>query len=123
MKCNGVRADFDDTCAFVEQSPSEFAELPRGYLKYSAWGRNLMYFFFSVDLDAENHVLQIGTQIEGEIARVNVDRLDNTLGGIKTSMIKINVEGLETEVIRGKDLTFKSLSVMVVLIELNRSVQ
>ena len=82
-----------------------------------------MYFFFSVDLDAENHVLQIGTQIEGEIARVNVDRLDNTLGGIKTSMIKINVEGLETEVIRGKDLTFKSLSVMVVLIELNRSVQ
>ncbi len=81
------------------------------------------YLVFSADLDSENHVLQTGMQIEGEITRVNVDSLDNVLGGRMPTMIKIDVEGFETEVIRGGALTFNSPSLMAVLIELNGSGQ
>lgn len=78
---------------------------------------------FSADLDSENHVLQTDMQIEGEIIRVKVDNLDNILGGRMPTMIKIDVEGFETEVIRGGALTFNSPSLMAVLIELNGSGQ
>ncbi len=81
------------------------------------------YLVFSADLDAENHVLQIDMPIEGEITRVNVDSLDNVLGGRMPTMIKIDVEGFETEVIRGGAVTFNSPSLMAVLIELNGSGQ
>ena len=78
---------------------------------------------FSADLDSENHVLQTGMQIEGEITRVNVESLDNVLSGRMPTMIKIDVEGFETEVIRGGAITFNSPSLMAVLIELNGSGQ
>lgn len=81
------------------------------------------YLVFSADLDAENHVLQTDMPIEGEITRGNVDSLDNVLGGRMPTMIKIDVEGFETEVIRGGALTFNSPSLMAVLIELNGSGQ
>ncbi len=78
---------------------------------------------FSADLDAENHVLQTDMQIQGEITRVKVDSLDNVLGGRMPTMIKIDVEGFETEVIRGGALSFNSPSLKAVLIELNGSGQ
>jgi len=78
---------------------------------------------FSADLDSENHVLQTDMPIEGEITRVNVDSLDNVLGGRMPTLIKIDVEGFETEVIRGGVLAFNSPSLMAVLIELNGSGQ
>lgn len=62
-------------------------------------------------------------QNEGEITSVKVDSLDNILGGRMPTMIKIDVEGFETEVIRGGALTFNSTSLMAVLIELNGSGQ
>ena len=78
---------------------------------------------FSADLDSENHVLQTGMQIEGEITKVNVESLDNVLGGRMPTMIKIDVEGFETEVIRGGSFTLNSPSLKAVLIELNGSGQ
>jgi len=59
--------------------------------------------------------------VEGEITCVKVNSLDNVLGGRMPTMIKIEVEGFETEVIRGGALTFNSTSLMAVLIELNGS--
>ncbi len=46
LKCDGVRADSDDTCPLVEQSPSEFAELQGGCFEHRAWcGKRISCFF------------------------------------------------------------------------------
>lgn len=74
---------------------------------------------FSQGLDAENHVLSEGEVALGDCAQVPVSRLDDVLAGRMPTMIKMDVEGFETEVIRGGMTAFDSPSLEAVLIELN----
>lgn len=75
---------------------------------------------FSSNLDAENHVIPIDSfSNANESIIVKVNTLDETAKGLMPRMIKIDVEGFETEVIRGGLNTFSSPSLLAVLIELN----
>jgi FkbM family methyltransferase len=79
------------------------------------------HLLFSVNLDAENHVLPPDVIVEGESISVKVNTLDDAVRDLNPIMIKIDVEGFETEVIRGGLETFISPSLLAVLIELNGS--
>jgi len=74
---------------------------------------------FSADRDAENHVLYAAELCGRAATVVSVFSLDELMGELRPTMIKMDVEGFETEVIRGGDLTFGSPTLEVVLIELN----
>lgn len=67
---------------------------------------------FSSNEDAMNHVVN-----EGGI-KVPVDTLDNITQNFQPTMIKIDVEGWETEVIKGAENTLKMDSLKVIIIEL-----
>lgn len=72
---------------------------------------------FTASLDTVNHVAydDSGSQIE-----VDVDTLDNLLSNIPT-LIKIDVEGFETEVIFGADRLLSDTALKAIIIELNGS--
>ena len=74
---------------------------------------------FSADLDAENHVLSAAELSWSSATVVSVLPLDELMGGLRPTMIKMDVEGFETEVIRGGEQTFGSPTLEAVLIELN----
>lgn len=73
---------------------------------------------FTSKLGAVNHVLSANETSESCI-EVPVDTLDNTLIGINPSLIKIDVEGYETMVIKGAFNTLKKPSLKGIIIELN----
>jgi FkbM family methyltransferase len=74
---------------------------------------------FSQELDAENHVLSDSERSIVDSVQVPVSLLDDVLAGRGPTMVKIDVEGFETEVIRGGKRAFNSPSLEAVLIELN----
>lgn len=74
---------------------------------------------FSADLDAENHVLSASELSSSASTMVSVFALDELMGEQHPTMIKMDVEGFETEVIRGGGQTFGSPKLDAVLIELN----
>jgi len=74
---------------------------------------------FSEDRDAENHVLYAPELCGRAATVVSVFPLDELMGELRPTMIKMDVEGFETEVIRGGEHTFGSPTLEVVLIELN----
>ena len=74
---------------------------------------------FTCDLDTVNHVVQNGDN-ENSI-EVDVSTLDSVLSGLYPLLIKMDVEGFETEVIKGGNETLKSDSLKAIIIELNGS--
>lgn len=76
---------------------------------------------FSSNLDAENHVLTTNTDFNDESIRVKVRKLDDVMGDLRPTMIKIDVEGFENQVIQGGVCTLSLPSLLVILIELNGS--
>lgn len=76
---------------------------------------------FSDQLDAENHVVYKETDQTTHAVDVQVRALDDLLGQERPLMIKIDVEGFETEVIRGGETVFGAQQLQAVLIELNGS--
>lgn len=74
---------------------------------------------FSADLDAENHVVASSENSPHNTISVEVSTLDEELDGRCPKMIKIDVEGFETEVLKGGAKTFASAELEAVLIELN----
>jgi FkbM family methyltransferase len=74
---------------------------------------------FSAGLDAENHVISADESTLMDVTMVPVVGLDDTLGERRPKMIKMDVEGYETEVISGGEVTFGAEQLEVVLIELN----
>jgi len=70
---------------------------------------------FSTDQDCMNHVVA-----EGGI-KVRVERLDDVLGDAAPSLIKIDVEGFETQVLGGAPVTLARPSLHSVIMELNGS--
>jgi FkbM family methyltransferase len=73
------------------------------------------------NLDAENHILPNEACFGGESIAVTVRKLDDVIGNLRPIMIKIDVEGFESQVIKGGLNTFNSPSLLVILIELNGS--
>ncbi len=74
------------------------------------------FSFFTNTLGAENHV--INTQLDNSI-KIATDTLDNVLKDLHPAILKIDVEGFETEVLRGGIETLQKSSLKVVIIELN----
>lgn len=74
---------------------------------------------FSSVLDAENHVITESESGHIESLEVSVETLDNVLLGSFPAMIKMDVEGFESEVMRGGVNTFSAKTLHAVLVELN----
>ena len=75
---------------------------------------------FTRDLDTVNHVLA-PNESGVETTEVEVFTLDDLLANDPPAVIKIDVEGYETEVIRGSESTLLGASLVAVLMELNGS--
>jgi FkbM family methyltransferase len=71
-------------------------------------------------LDAMNHVVAGGEEAVAAI-EVPVETLDAVLAGAAPVIVKIDVEGFETEVLDGAPLTMRSPALLAVLMELNGS--
>lgn len=77
---------------------------------------------FTSDLDTVNHVVSSSGH-SGEIIEVPVLPLDALLHERQPTVIKIDVEGFETEVLNGGKKTFSSPTLLAVIMELNGSGQ
>ncbi len=74
---------------------------------------------FTRSFDTVNHVASEG---ETDTIKVPIDTLDNILQGQGSpSLLKIDVEGFETEVIRGASNTLQQQALKAIIIELNGS--
>jgi FkbM family methyltransferase len=76
------------------------------------------YIDFTSTLDTVNHV---ATKDDKDVIQVEMITLDNLLAGKKPSLLKIDVEGFETEVINGAGNTLLAESLKAIIIELNGS--
>jgi FkbM family methyltransferase len=75
---------------------------------------------FTSSYDTVNHVVAKSENAENAI-EVMVDKLDNVLHGEMPSLIKIDVEGFETEVINGAHEVLNNEKLKAIIIELNGS--
>ncbi len=73
---------------------------------------------FTDAFDTVNHV---ATSDEKIAIKVKVDMLDSIINDKVPSLIKIDVEGYETEVLRGGDQTLQNETLKAIIIELNGS--
>jgi FkbM family methyltransferase len=73
--------------------------------------------FSSAD-DTTNHALAAGER-RGDAIDVEVTTLDSALAGYSPTLIKIDVEGYETLVVRGGERTLAAPSLLAVIMELN----
>jgi FkbM family methyltransferase len=73
---------------------------------------------FTKSLDTVNHVATIE---ETDLIEVQTITLDDLLHDISPYLIKIDVEGYETEVFKGADITLAKPSLNAVIVELNGS--
>ncbi len=73
---------------------------------------------FTNSLDAINHIATEEDKNTSTI-EVQIDTLDNILRNENPTVLKIDVEGFETEVIKGALETIKKQSLKIVIIELN----
>lgn len=74
---------------------------------------------FTSGLDTVNHIATDGEQ--GLTIEVPVKKLDDVLGNFEPLLIKIDVEGFETNVIAGAEKTLSRDSLLGVIMELNGS--
>ncbi|MFN0050331.1 MAG: FkbM family methyltransferase [Cytophagales bacterium] len=81
-------------------------------------GKEIGSLHFTKSLDTVNH---IATESEENTLLVEVDFLDHVLEGDCPSLIKIDVEGFETEVLYGAQATLKNPALKAIIIELNGS--
>lgn len=73
---------------------------------------------FTKSLDSVNHV---ATENEKDTIEVEINTLDSILLGVTPSLIKIDVEGYETEVLLGANKTLENDKLKAIIIELNGS--
>ena len=73
---------------------------------------------FTKSLDTVNHV---STSTDNEFIEVNVNTLDNITIGLNPILIKIDVEGFETEVLNGAKRVLEDKNLKAIIIELNGS--
>lgn len=77
---------------------------------------------FTSDNNCENHALTPNERTDRAI-RVSVQPLDVILNGASPTLIKIDVEGLEMEVLKGATKTLENHALKAVIIELNGNSQ
>ncbi len=75
---------------------------------------------FSSDSDTTNHALAAGEQHDCSVT-VQLTSLDIALQGMSPSLIKIDVEGYESQVLEGAQQILKNQALNAVIVELNGS--
>jgi FkbM family methyltransferase len=75
---------------------------------------------FTSSFDTVNHVVASHEKVE-DVIDVKVDKLDSILNSDIPALIKIDVEGFETEVIKGASHVLKENKLKAIIIELNGS--
>lgn len=75
---------------------------------------------FTTQFDTENHVLPT-IDISGDSVMVDVKKLDDILQNQTPILLKIDVEGYETNVLEGATLTLSNPNLKAIIIELNGS--
>ena len=83
-------------------------------------GREHGVLRFTSDLDTVNHVLE-GADVGASSIAVKIERLDAVALGFEPKVIKIDVEGFETNVIAGAHDVLTRTSLLAVIMELNGS--
>lgn len=73
---------------------------------------------FTKSLDTINHV---ALEFETDALEVQMDKFDNLIDINKTTLIKIDVEGFEAEVLKGMDGALKNSNLKGIIIEMNGS--
>lgn len=79
--------------------------------------------FFSVAWDCKNHVVAEGANEGGASVRVPVVALDDEFAQETPTVMKIDVEGYEKEVVQGSKKTLAKPGLLAVIMELNGSGQ
>jgi len=88
----------------------------------SAVGRSKGEIEMTVDRDTTNQAIQAGENYSGQTAKVPVVTLDEALKGRPVpKLIKIDVEGFESEVIAGAQAVLSNPAQQAVIMELNGS--
>lgn len=117
-------------CVAVEPMPEAFAHLQRNInlngIRQKVTAHNVgagavkSLVKFTSGLDTTNHALAPG---EGErlCREAPVERLDSLLAGLSPLLIKVDVEGYESEVVAGAEATFSRESLLAVVMETNGS--
>jgi FkbM family methyltransferase len=73
---------------------------------------------FTQEFDAANHVISTNEYTRNSI-EVNIKRLDEIIDSSLPTMLKIDVEGFESEVLEGAGVILSSESLMAIIVELN----
>jgi len=76
---------------------------------------------FTNALDTTNHVVDGAEATETPVCEVDVETLDSIVEAVEPVLVKIDVEGFETEVIAGADEVLSKKSLLAVIMELNGS--
>lgn len=78
--------------------------------------KNKGHIRFTDNLDTVNHV---ATNKDENTIKIKVNSLDKIIGKRNPSLIKIDVEGFELEILKGSNNTLKKQSLKAIIIELN----
>ncbi len=114
----------------IEPIPSTYAKL-RANIRYNdvadrttsyniGLGREVSTLIFTTDRDAGNHVV-LGEATGTESITVPVRTLDDIVDDGNPTLIKIDVEGWESEVLAGGERTLQKSSLLCLIIEMNGS--
>jgi FkbM family methyltransferase len=85
----------------------------------AAAGADADVLLFSKNEDTTNHIINQNETLDAEVEKVDVITIDSLVN--KPSLIKIDVEGFESEVLKGMTATLKQPSLKAIIIELNGS--
>jgi FkbM family methyltransferase len=78
--------------------------------------------FFTKSLDTINHIVESNNVSKSNVEEIQIEKLDNVIKhNESTILLKIDVEGFETEVLKGANLTLSNNNLKAIIIELNGS--
>jgi FkbM family methyltransferase len=116
------------TAHAIEPVPATFAKLRlnlrtngldgKAHAHNIGLGRSASALRFTTDQDTMNHVITDDTWT-GPSIQVPVLALDRLLDGQSPSLIKIDVEGWESEVLAGAEATLRQPSLLALIVEMN----
>jgi FkbM family methyltransferase len=81
-------------------------------------GRSASTLRFTTDQDTMNHVIT-DENWTGPSLQIPVQKLDTVLNGRAPALIKIDVEGWESEVLAGAEATLRQPSLLALIVEMN----